>query len=372
MPSLRDLQTPLVVIDAPTMQRNLARMAESAAAGGKRVRPHAKTHKSVWIARRQLDAGAVGLCCAKPGEAEIFAAAGVDDLRVAYPLSPTYASRVLALMDRCRFSTIVDSLEVARGWSDVMVAAGRQLEVLVKVDSGLHRCGIDPLQHDAVGFVEQVSRLPGLSLQGLLSHPGHSYGATSRSEIEGIARDERALLVELADSVRVRGVEVREISVGSTPTALISASLDGITELRPGNYVFHDRTQVGLGVARWSDCALRVHASVVSMPAADRLILDAGSKVLSSDGGRGFGETPGYGAVLNERGSPDPSLLIERLSEEHAVVRLSGPSSLRIGDRVTIVPNHACVVANLTNTYLLADGEQVLECLPVDTRGLVN
>lgn len=373
MPTLSDLQTPLVVVDAPAMTRNITRMAQAAAAGGKRLRPHGKTHKSGWVARQQVTAGAIGMTCAKPGEAEVFAAAGIEDVRIAYPLSPTYAARVMALMDRVRLSSIVDDLGVAQGWSDVMQAAGRRLEVLVKIDVGTHRCGVDPEQRDAVAFIEAVSRMPGLDLRGLLSHAGHSYAASSADHIAQIARDEAAIMTHLVAGCRARGIELPEISVGSTPTALVSATLPGITELRPGNFVFHDRTQVGLGVVDWSGCALRVHASVVSFPAPDRLVLDSGSKVLSSDGARVFGgAATGFGVVLGPDGQPDEGLLIERLSEEHAVVRVTGPTRLRIGDRVTIVPNHACVVANLSNGYVVADGETVLDHVPVEARGLVN
>ena len=372
MSTLSELQTPLVVIDAPAMRRNITRMAEAAAAGGKQVRPHGKTHKSGWIAREQVAAGAVGMTCAKPGEAEVFAAEGIRDIRIAYPIYPTYAARIVSLMDGVRVSTVVDDLGVAQGWSDAMVAAGRRLEVLVKIDVGTHRCGVDPRQRDAVSFIQQVSQMPGLDLRGLLSHAGHSYAAGSIDEIAEIARAEAAMMAELVEGCTARGVELDEISVGSTPTALVSATLDGITELRPGNYVFHDRTQVGLGVVDWAGCALRVHASVTAFPAPDRLVLDGGSKVLSSDGAKGFGPTPGFGVILGPDGTPDPGLLIERLSEEHAVVRVSGSARLRIGDRVTIVPNHSCVVANLTNAFVVADGETVLETCKVDARGLVN
>jgi len=302
----------------------------------------------------------------------VFAAEGITDIRIAYPISPTYATRIVSLMDGVRISTVVDDLGVAQGWSDAMVAAGRRLEVLVKIDVGTHRCGVDPRQRDAAGFIEQVSQMPGLDLRGLLSHAGHAYGAASIDEIAAIARAEAAMMAELVAGCTARGVELDEISVGSTPTALVSATLDGITELRPGNYVFHDRTQVGLGVVDWAGCALRVHASVTAFPAPDRLVLDGGSKVLSSDGARGFGPTPGFGVILGPDGTPDPGLLIEKLSEEHAVVRVSGPTRLRIGDRVTIVPNHSCVVANLTNAFVVADGETVLETCKVDARGLVN
>ena len=372
MATLPDLQTPLVVVDAPALTRNIARMAAAAAAGGKQLRPHGKTHKSGWVARQQIAAGAVGLTCAKPGEAEVFAAAGVDDLRIAYPLSPTYAPRVLSLMDGTRMSIVVDDLGVAEAWSDVMVAAGRRLEVLVKIDVGTHRCGVDPRERDAVAFIEGVDRLPGVELRGLLSHAGHAYGGSSADEIARIARDEAALMAELVAGCRGRGIEIEQVSVGSTPTALVSATLEGITELRPGNYVFHDRTQVGLGVVDWSDCALRIQASVVSFPARDRFVLDSGSKVLSSDQARGFGAAPGFGVVLREDGTTDDGLLIERLSEEHAVVRVTGDTQLRIGDRVTVIPNHACVVANLANNYVVADGEQVLEKVKVEARGCVN
>jgi len=372
VPSLLDLQTPLVVIDLPTMTRNITRMAEAAKVGGKQLRPHGKTHKNGWIARQQIAAGAIGLTCAKPGEAEVFAAAGVDDIRIAYPLSPTYAKRVLSLMDGVRLSTVVDDLGVAQAWSDAMDAAGRRLEVLVKINVGTHRCGIDPTTCDVVGFIEQVSRMPGLDLRGVLSHAGHAYGGESGEHIAGIARDEATLMQQLVAGCEARGIELAEVSVGSTPTALVSATLPGITELRPGNYVFHDRTQVGLGITDWAGCALRVHASVVSFPAPDRLVLDSGSKVLSSDGARGFSATPGYGVVLGPDGTPDPGLVIERLSEEHAVVRVSGGTRLRIGDRVTVIPNHACVVANLANSYVIADGADVIETQKVDARGCVN
>ncbi len=319
-----------------------------------------------------MAAGAVGLTCAKPGEAEVFAEAGIDDLRIAYPLSPTYAPRVLAIMDRVRLSIVVDDLGVAQAWSDVIQRAGRRLPVLVKIDVGTHRCGVDPRERDAVAFVTSVSRIPGLDLRGLLSHAGHSYAASSADDVARIAAEEIALLLELVEGCRANDVALAEISVGSTPQALVSATLDGITELRPGNYVFHDRTQVGLGVVDWSGCALRVHASVVSA-GGDRIVLDSGSKVLSSDGARGYGgAAQGFGVVLGSDGQPDTNLLIERLSEEHAVVRVTGAPRLRIGDRVTIVPNHACVVANLTNRYVVADGEHVLDHPIVDARGLVN
>jgi D-serine deaminase-like pyridoxal phosphate-dependent protein len=367
---IADLPTPSVLVEQSRVERNLDRMQAAANARGMRLRPHAKTHKSVALARLQIGRGAVGICCAKLGEAEVFADAGVEDIRLPYPLNPVNAERVIALLDRTHLSFIVDHLDVARGWSRALDGAGRSVDVLVKVDVGLHRCGIDP-EANAAEFVARVAELPGLRFRGLLSHAGHGYSAASEGELEAIAVAEAGLLGTLA----ARCAEVAEISVGATPTARFSARLDGITELRPGNYIYFDRTQVGLGAASWSDCALTVLARVVSVPASDRLVLDCGSKTLTNDLARGFGAVPGYGAVLQgvDADAPDDSLLVERLSEEHAVVRvLGGNSRLEPGDLVRVVPNHSCVVSNLMDTVWVVDGADVVDQLEVSARGCIT
>lgn len=346
-------------------------MQAAASAAGKRLRPHAKTHKSVALARRQIDLGAVGICCAKLGEAEIFAEAGVADIRLPYPLNPVNAPRVLALLDRTRLSFIVDHLDVARGWSDAMKAAGREVDVLVKVDVGYHRCGIDP-EKDGADFVAQVAAMPGLRLRGLLSHAGHGYAATSNDHAHSIASDEAALLRDLAARANQMGVEIEEISVGATPTVRFSVREEGITELRPGNYIYFDRTQVSLGAASWDDCALSVLARVVTTHDG-RIILDSGSKTLTNDLARGFGPAPGYGVVTTSLDSnePDTSLTIERLSEEHAQVRVTGTTHLRPGDLVRVIPNHSCVVSNLVDEVVLVENAEVIERLPVSARGRI-
>jgi D-serine deaminase-like pyridoxal phosphate-dependent protein len=225
-------------------------------------------------------------------------------------------------------------------------------------------------------FVERVAALPGLRFRGLLSHAGHGYHAGSEAELEAVASTERDLMVGLAEAVRSRGVAVDEVSVGATPTARFSARLPGITEMRPGNYVYLDRTQAGLGAARLSDCALFVTATVVSTPAPDRVILDCGSKTLSSDQARGFAAAPGHGLVFRSGDdAPDPGLVIERLSEEHATVRVRSGAArppLEPGDRVLVLPNHSCVVSNLVDEVLLVDGDNVLERLPVAARGKIQ
>ncbi len=326
------------------------------------------------MARRQIAAGAVGVCCAKLGEAEVFAAAGIEDIRLPYPLNPVNADRVLALLDQTRLSFIVDHADVARGWSDAMRRAGREVDVLVKVDVGFHRCGIDPDAAGAAGFVARVAGLPGLNFRGLLSHAGHGYGATSPEEAAAIAAREARTMTALAAQVAELGVAVDEISVGATPTARFSVTQPGITEMRPGNYIYFDRTQVGLGAADWDDCALTVLARVVTRPSADRIILDCGGKTLTTDQARGWGQISGYGAVLKalDASEPDPMLSVDRLSEEHANIGVSGTCALQPGDLVRVVPNHSCVVSNLVDAVWLVDGTDVLERIEVSARGRIT
>ena len=370
-----ELPTPQVLVDHERLVDNINRVQALADRAGMRLRPHAKTHKSPRIASMQIGRGAIGICCAKVGEAEVFVDAGIQDVRLPYPLSPSNAQRVLPLMDRARMSTIVDHLEVARGWSNAMQRAGRTLDVLIKVDVGFHRCGIDP-ERDALAFVKAVDAMPGLRLRGLLSHAGQGYHAGSEGELCAIAGREAEILTAIRDDALSAGVAIDEISVGATPTLRFSAGRNGLTELRPGNYVYYDRTQVALGAATLDDCALTVLATVVSKPAVDRIILDSGSKTLSSDQARGFARITGFGAVLAGNGdSPrlvDESLTIERLSEEHATVRATGGTSLEPGDRVRVVPNHSCVVSNLVDVVRLVQGERVIDTLPVAARGRIS
>ncbi len=369
---LTDLPTPAVLLDSSRLTRNLSRMQAAANARGVRLRPHAKTHKSPRVAALQIERGAVGICCAKLGEAEVFADEGIADIRLPYPLNPANADRVFALARRVLLSFIVDDPAVADVWSGLAAARGTKLDVLIKVDVGFHRCGIDPDSPAAPGTVQAIAEMPGLRFRGLLSHAGHGYGATSEKGLEAVAIAEAQTLRTLATA---SGVACPEISVGATPTARFSVEQDGVTEMRPGNYAYFDRTQVALGAATWEDCALTVLARVVSRPARDRVILDSGSKTLTNDLARGFINTPGYGQVLRDIGTADAdtSLLIERLSEEHATVRvLQGETRLKTGDLTRIVPNHSCVVSNLVDQIWLVDGDTVLEPLPVAARGRIT
>jgi D-serine deaminase-like pyridoxal phosphate-dependent protein len=368
---LATIPTPRVVVDRARLHANIDRMQALATRAGVVLRPHAKTHKSPAIARRQIAAGAAGICCAKLGEAEVFADAGIEDIRLPYPVNPANAGRVKALQDRVRLSIIVDDAAVAREWSSVMSAAGRRLRVLVKVDVGFHRCGVNPDDVTTVDVIRDIASLPGLEFRGLLSHAGHAYHARSDRELREIAAREAAILHRIAVQLRDTGIAVEEVSVGSTPTARFIEEQRGVTEMRPGNYVFFDRTQVGLEAAAIGDCALSVISTVVSRPAADRVVLDAGSKTLTSDGVRGFSGGIGHGMVFApiDATEPDGSMAIERLSEEHGVASVPADHSLRVGDRVRIVPNHSCVVTNLADELLVVDGLRIVDRISVAARG---
>lgn len=361
------LRTPAVLIDRTKALGNIQRMRDAAKRNTVRLRPHTKTHKSPLIAKWQIDHGAVGICCAKLGEAEVFADAGFQDIRLPYPINPSNADRVIALLDRAHLSFIVDHPGVARQWSECMTRAGREVDVLVKIDVGFHRCGIDPDTRETLPTIMAIARLPGLRFKGLLSHAGQAYHAHSENELRVMALAEAQTMGDLAERCRKAGLPVDEVSAGATPPARFSIQQEAFTEYRPGNYVYFDRTQVALGAATLDDCALSVLATVVSKPAKNRIILDSGSKTLTNDGARGFVPAPGYGMVIDHA-----NLLVERLSEEHATVRVTDKSTpLEPGDRVRIIPNHSCVVSNLVDQGWLVDGAHV-EPLPIAARGRIT
>ena len=358
-----DLSTPAVLVDLDVLERNVLAQAQRAFAAGVRLRPHAKTHKCPEIARLQRAAGAWGLSLAKVGEAEVFAEAGFDDLFVAYPVvGEDKGRRLLALADRARLAVGVDSVEGARTLGASFHSARRTLEVLLKVDVGFGRVGVLP-EH-AVPVARQIADLPGLRLRGVFTHAGHGYLAATKTRVDRVAVQEGERLAATAADLRAAGLVIEEVSVGSTPTAAQAMRVAGVTECRPGNYVFHDASQVALGTCAVEDCALTVLATVVSAPAPGRAVVDAGSKTLSSDPLRP--RPGGYGQILGQQSR------IEKLSEEHGVVAVAEGETFRVGERVRILPNHACVVANLHDWLIGTSGDRVEAVLPVAARGRVR
>jgi D-serine deaminase-like pyridoxal phosphate-dependent protein len=361
--TIDDLCTPAVVVDLDVLERNVARMAALAREAGVRLRPHAKTHKCPDIARLQRAAGAWGLSVAKVGEAEVFAEAGFDDLFVAFPVvGEDKGRRLLSLADRVRLAVGTDSVEGAGTLARPFRDARRSLDVLLKVDVGYGRVGVPPERAGEVA--RRVAALPGLRLRGVFTHAGHGYLAETRADVEQIARLEGQRLAAVAAELRASEIAVEEVSVGSTPTAAGAMRVSGVTECRPGNYVFHDASQVALGTCAVEDCALTIVATVVSVPAPDRAVVDAGSKTLSSDPLRP--RPGGHGRLLGRESR------IEKLSEEHGVVAVAPGEAFHVGERVRVLPNHACVVANLHDSLVGVSGDRVETILQVAARGRVR
>jgi D-serine deaminase-like pyridoxal phosphate-dependent protein len=358
--------TPYVLIDGAKMERNVLKMAEVARVTGVALRPHVKTHKIPEIAREQLDAGAAGITVAKLSEAEVMADGGIEDIFVAYPLvTDAKIRQAIQLGERVRLVVGVDSLEGARRLS--AVAEGRTLEVRLEVDTGLRRTGV--LYDEAVGLAGEIEGMDNLDLTGIYTYRGAVLGGSKTLELEKSGLEEGQLMVSLADMLRERGIRVDDVSVGSTPTAEYVAKVDGVTEIRPGTYVFYDRMQARLGVCSLDECAAVVVCTVVSRPARDLAIIDGGSKTFATDVAPGAEplNLEGYGHVVRY-----PDAVLERLTEEHGMLSVDEDCDLQVGDTVQVIPNHICSTVNLHDAVYLVGEDGVVEETQVAARGKVR
>jgi D-serine deaminase-like pyridoxal phosphate-dependent protein len=270
----------------------------------------------------------------------------------------------LELAQRVSLKVIVDNPHTV----DILDASSKealtQLDVLVKVDCGLHRCGVDPASNTAVNLVRRIDEAPNLNFGGILTHAGHSYNAKSIDEIKRIAQQEQDVMARFAKTLKREGLAPQTVSIGSTPTVVLADSFDDeITEVRPGNYVFYDYTQIVLGTCKVSDCALTVLASVVGTY-PDRIVIDAGATALSKDQGpRHINPNCGYGQVIAdyEESVLARSAIIDSITQEHARISVPEDSDIhyRINDVIRILPNHSCLTANLFDEYVVLEGESI-------------
>ncbi|HLW92960.1 MAG TPA: D-TA family PLP-dependent enzyme [Roseiarcus sp.] len=347
------LDTPCVLIDLDRVEANLARAQAYANANGLKLRPHIKTHKLPRFARRQVEMGAVGVTCQKLGEAEVMADAGVKDIFLPYNiLGESKLARLRALADRVKISVTADGEVTIRGLSKAFAGAAKPLSVLVECDTGMGRCGVQTAEQ-ALALAKTIASSPGLVFAGLMTYP-----ATGKVEASA------AWLSDAVDLLKQEGLPPAIVSTGGTPDMWRASDVKVATEYRPGTYIYLDRYQVLKGAGALEDCALTVLATVVSRPTPDRAVVDAGSKTLTSDtlGLDGFGLVLGY-----------PDAVIRSLSEEHGVIDLSkSDKKPEIGERVRIVPNHACVVSNLFDKITLVSQDSVVETIPVAARGRVD
>lgn len=349
---LKTLDTPVALVDLDVVDRNIARLQQTCDQARVRNRPHIKTHKSVQLARLQMAAGAAGITCQKLGEAEVMAAAGIEDILISYPVvGVAKHSRLRALSACCRLTLACDSAAVAEGYASALQGLhGRAVDVLVECDTGRQRCGVcSPAE--AAALARHIAGLPGLSFAGLLVYPP-----------EGDLAPTQAFIGATRASCFADGMSLGQVSSGGTPNRVRIGQL-GETEYRAGTYVYNDRQMLRMGAARPEDCALHVIATVVSRPSPGRAMIDAGSKILSSDlaGFDDFGLLPDY-----------PRARLYKLAEEHGFVDVSSCAEPpAVGDTVRVLPNHVCVVSNLLDrVHCMRVGRDV-GYLDVDARGRV-
>jgi D-serine deaminase-like pyridoxal phosphate-dependent protein len=342
--------------------RNIARMAAGAKEYGLELRPHVKTHKSVYFARKQVEAGAWGITCAKPSEAAVFVEAGFDNVLVAHILLDEHKLAAYDALDsKAVMHTLVNSAEGAAKLSDYALAHGKVYNVFIEIDANeISRGGVKP-RRPAVALAERLRPLAGIRLKGLMHYCGDIYGCPTDELAAGVAATERDDLIDTAKMLAEAGMPVEVLSAGSSFSCKHPDLLQGVTEMRAGNYIFNDCAQLSKGIVGIDDCALRVMATVIAKPDARNVIIDAGTKTLSSDT---TPHRPGFGYVIGHG-----EITIIKMNEEHGYLRSEGDIGLEIGDRVLVIPNHACTVVNLADTLYGLRGETLEREIPVDARG---
>jgi D-serine deaminase-like pyridoxal phosphate-dependent protein len=350
-----EIDTPALLLDKPKLERNIGRMAEFVAGGPAKLRPHAKTHKCVEIAQLQLDAGAVGITCAKVGEAEALADGGIPDILIANEIvGPLKIARLVELARRCTVTVAVDDPENVRHLSEAAVAAGVTLGCYVEVNVGMDRCGVEPGE-PAVQLARLVDEAPGLTFDGLQAYEGHLQNVVPLAEREARAKLDMRKALFASQRIEADGLKVSQISGCGTGTHTITGRLPWMTELQCGSYATMDAQYAAVGGATYEN-ALTVLVTVISRPAPDKAIIDAGLKAI----------TPEFGA---------PTVLLRGatwldFSEEHGEVTLAGPAQeLRVGDKIELVPRHGCTTVNLYDRYQVIEDGALAGTWKVAARG---
>ncbi|TDD96430.1 alanine racemase [Actinomadura rubrisoli] len=355
---LHELPTPALVADRHRLTRNIADMAALTDRAGVRLRPHFKTSKCLQVARLQLDHGAIGFTCATPAEVTLLQDAGVPDLLWAHqPIGPAKVGFAVQANTKSTVTVALDSVEAATPLASAASAAGVRVPYLIEVDTGLGRAGVAPDRTPALAAA--LARLPGLELRGVFTHEGHlARHVADRDELRTAGRQAGTTLSEVARTLTDAGHRCETVSVGSTPGADSAPFAPGITEARPGTYVYYDANQVALGSATADRCALTVLTTVVSTPRPGTAITDAGLKAMSSDAsvhGTGFGTIT-------------PDLAFHTANEEHGYLSGPGCTSLQVGDQLQVVPNHACGTVNMWSTIHVTEDGIVTDRWPIRAR----
>lgn len=360
------VDTPQLIVSEEIMHRNIAEMASFARSVNVGLRPHIKTHKTPQITRLQIAAGAIGITCAKVGEAAVMIEqAGVEDVLLAYPIyGEAKYRRIVELLDRAQIAVAVDSLDAVKLISSTMTRYDRHLPVYIEVNTGQNRSGV-MAGDEAVELAKEIDRRPSIRLHGVFTHEGH-VNSMNADVIAAAAIEAGNRLVDTAQRIRTLGIPLPVVSVGSTPAAHLTPTVPGVTEMRPGTYVFNDNSLFRFGDT-WGvgDCAARFAVTVVSHAGPNRCIIDAGSKTLAMDPGKGH---EGHGYIVDH-----PDVIINRLSEEHGDCTLPDDEpGFAIGDRLEIIPNHICPTVNLMDEMAIVRNGHIVDHWRIAARGKVR
>ncbi len=362
---LETIKTPSLILDVERMKRNVAQMSARAKQLNIALRPHVKTHRCLEIARLQTE-GSAGIMVSTLAEAHFFSQNGFSDITYGVPIEAGKFAEAIAIAKTIeRFSVLTDDSATVESLNETARCENIKLDVFVKIDCGYHRCGVEPDAAEAFSIPRLISDSTNLNFAGILTHAGHSYHANSPEKLLEIARQERDLMRNLAEELRGKGLIVPDVSIGSTPTMSAIDHLEGITELRCGNYIFFDAFQATLGSCRFEDCALTVLAAIVHRDLQRRkIVVDAGAIALSKDRGAvEFDQQCGYGRVFDLAGN-DLNLRVQSLSQEHGEITVADEAifnRLKVGSRVRILANHSCLTAAQHSHYHILEGGQIID-----------
>ena len=359
---IADLKTPAFLVDLPKLKTNIRRMQARAAKQGVGLRPHVKTHKTAEIARMQVSEKAGGITVSTLAEAHFFRKAGFEDITYAFPISPNKIAEAADLAGRMKsLHLLLDQQETATALETYGREHDVSFAVFLKVDCGYHRAGVDPTSPGSVQLAERLQASDRIEFKGILTHAGHSYHCRNQEEISRIAEQERDVMVKFAQRLEQQGIICDTVSVGSTPTAVHSHGWQGVTEIRPGNYVFFDKFQADIGSCSLEDTAVTVLTTVVAhYPRHNQMLIDAGALALSKDSGAVHVDKKiVYGAVP---GNPDLALF--NISQEHGLITSKKPivfNDFPVGSLLQIIPNHSCLTAALFPEYHVIEEDRVID-----------
>lgn len=359
---MSDLKTPAFLIDRPTLQRNILGMAKRADRSGVKLRPHVKTHKTAEIARMQAPEADAAITVSTLAEARFFKSAGFQDITYACPLDPNKIPEAARLgRDIRNFNLLLDHPYTFLALEAYAKENKIRFAVFLKIDCGYHRAGVDPKKDESFLLAEQIHNSPHMEFRGILTHAGHSYHCQGDEAIAAVAGQEREVMVGFAEGLVKRGIKPFIVSVGSTPTAVHARSWEGVSEIRPGNYVFFDKFMADIGACSLDDCAATILVSVVGhYPERNQILVDGGALAFSKDlGAVHIDSEVHFGAVVGY-----PGLRFKSISQELGLITSPNQilfGNLPIGGRMRIVPNHSCLAAALFPVYHVVEGKQVVD-----------